>query len=81
MRRNYKSKQIEKHFARRSIERVGYFIDPDPLVKLIQKNELEFIGKQSNRVSLWKYTLKDIDYKLVYDKNRKKIITIIPLSP
>jgi hypothetical protein len=72
-----KKKSIKTHFSLRSIERVGVFLDEKALVKKIQNNELEFIEKQSNRVTVFRFYYKEQAYKLVYDKTRKQIITVL----
>ena len=72
-----KKKAIKTHFQRRSSERIGVLLDEKELVKKIQNNELEFFERQSNRVTVFKYEYQDKKYKLIYDKNRKQIITIL----
>lgn len=76
MRRN-KRKAIKTHFQRRSLERIGVLLDEKELVKKIQNNELEFIERQSNRVTVFRYERNGELYRLVYDKIRKQIITIL----
>ena len=72
-----KRKAIKTHFQRRSLERIGVLLDEKELVKKIQNNELEFIERQSNRVTVFKYIHNEEPYRLVYDKSRKQIITIL----
>lgn len=71
-----KRKAIKSHFQRRSLERIGVLLDDKELVKKIQANELEFVERQSNRVSVFRYKFYEKSYRLVYDKTRKQIITI-----
>ena len=76
MRRN-KRKAVKAHFQRRSLERIGFLLDEKELIKKIQNNELEFIERQSNRVTVFKYERGGKFYRLIYDKARKQIITIL----
>lgn len=71
---------MQKHFAQRSVERVGVFLDPSEIIKQIQNNKLEFLSRKSKRVTLWKYVYKKNAYKVIYDKQRKELITIIPIE-
>lgn len=66
------------HFKRRSIQRVGVELNPRELVKLIQKQKLEFIERQSNRVTVYRYEHNEEQYRVFYDKNRHQVITITP---
>ena len=80
--RMYRNKKqyLKKHFMQRSVERVGVFLEPNEIIKQIQNNKLEFIERKSNRVTLWKYYYKDTAYKVIYDKQRKELVTIIPMD-
>jgi hypothetical protein len=73
-----RSRAIKKRAKRRAYERLdGFQLSMNKhkeLVKLIQANKLEFVERQSNRVTVWKYE----DYKVVYDSFRKLIITFLP---
>ncbi len=72
-----KKKAIKTHFQRRSLERIGVLLDEKELVKKIQNNKLEFIEKQSNRISVFRYEYNNNFYRLIYDKTRKQIVTIL----
>lgn len=72
-----KKKAIKVHFQRRSLERIGVLLDEKELVKKIQNNELEFIERQSNRITVFRYKYQNKIYRLVYDKTRKQIVTIL----
>ena len=72
-----KQKNIKAHFQRRSIERIGVLLDEKELVNKIQNNELEFVERQSNRVTVFRYEYNGEQYRLVYDKTRKQIITVL----
>lgn len=72
-----KKKSVQSHFFRRSIERVGVLLNEKELIRKIQNNELEFVERQSNRVTVFRYEYNGKKYRLVYDKNRKQIVTIL----
>lgn len=75
-----KKTYLQKHFFQRSVERVGVYLNTKEIINEIQNNKLEFLERKSKRVTLWKYNYKDTVYKVVYDKHRKELVTIIPLS-
>ena len=64
------------HFQVRCLQRLGFLVDHDYLVSLIHQHKLEFLGRQSNRVTKWLWERGDKKYILVYDKERKRIVTI-----
>lgn len=70
---------VERHFAVRCLQRLGYIPDFEDLVKRIQNEELEFVYRQSCRVTHWKWVdpVNKIACILPYDKNRKQIITVL----
>ena len=74
--RNKKEAQ-RKHFERRSIERVGVLLNQKDLVQQIQSGGLEFIERQSNRITLYRLNHLEKFYRVVYDKNRKQVVTIM----
>lgn len=65
------------HFQVRCLQRLGFLVDHDDLVKLIQKGKLRLHSRQSNRVTRWYWEHKGKRYILVYDKERKQIVTIL----
>lgn len=75
--RRTKTDNQKIHFQVRCLQRLGFLVDHDELVQLIQNGKLDLIEKQSNRVSkfLWKHNGKQ--YVLVYDKKRKRVVTIM----
>ncbi len=79
MKRKSKKKTVDNHFARRCVQRLGYVPDQKELVRQIQENLLEYVGRQSLRVTHWKWTdpVHKIDCVLPYDKERKQIITVL----
>jgi len=54
----------------------------DDFVHLIQTNKATLLEKQSLRVSVYELTYnaygQDTKFKVVYDKQRKTIVTILP---
>ena len=77
-----KSKCQEIHAKKRAYQRFGIDLDTELLVKDIQYNKLQFIEKQSNRVTVWRKIDKEeqLDIVVLYDKLRKQIITVMPYS-
>lgn len=74
-----KKKSQEAHFIKSCINRLGTIIDNNEIVRLI-KGELELIDKESSRISRFKYVYNDNEYMIVYDRKRKRAVTIIPYS-
>lgn len=66
------------HFDNACITRLGHRLDQNIIIKQIRNNELEFIDRQSHRVSRWKYLVDNKEYMICYDTARKQLITIIP---
>ena len=68
------------HFQNRCLQRVGVILSQSKLKeKLFKTQDGVFFAKQSLSKSKWLY--KHIDgkeYVLVYDKNRKRFVTIMP---
>ena len=65
------------HFEKRCLERVGVFLDRKEIIRKIKNQELEFIERQSNRITIWRYYFLDKSYRVVYDKLRKQCVTIL----
>ena len=74
-----KKQCVDKHFAVRCVQRLGYIPDIKKLVSKIQNGELEFYCRESNRVTQWKWkdSIKGINCILPYDNHRKQIITVL----
>ena len=70
---------VQTHFNIRCMQRLGYIPREDDLIKAIQNNKLEFLEKQSNRVTRWLWVdpVTNIICILPYDKGRKQIITVL----
>lgn len=73
-----KKKNVKIHFRRRSLERVGMIVDEIELIKKIQKQELEFVYSQSNRRKVYRTEFLGRTFRVIYDKERKQLITIYP---
>lgn len=73
-----KKKNVKIHFRRRSLERVGVVIDEHALIKKIQNHSLEFVYSQSNRKKVYRTEFLGKKYLVIYDRERKQLITIFP---
>lgn len=79
-----KSKGMMIHARRRAMERYGFNVGEDSqnkIVKCIQEgnpNEVKFMEKMSNRVSAYKVLHREVWMNLLYDRQRKQIITFLP---
>ena len=47
------------------------------IVKAIQGNKAKFIERQSNRVTVWQIVLDSQIVNIVYDKDRKMVVTAL----
>ena len=64
----------------RAKERLGMDVNKEirqSLIAKIQNNKLEFVERQSVRITVWRTILNGINVRLVYDKNRKTIVTVL----
>lgn len=69
------------HCKRRFRERYGIDFNRHlrrEFVKLIQTHQCHFVEKQSNRVSVWDLIYEGDVFRVVYDKQRKNIVTVFP---
>ena len=76
-----KSRAQRSHAKRRFYERFGILLnrkDRQNLINQIQGNRAKFVEKESNRVSLWDVMVKGKIIRVVYDKDRKNIVTALP---
>lgn len=72
------------HAKKRAFERLRMQLTPDRhrrLVYDIQNNRLEFVDRQSNRVSRWRFWFNGKESFVIYDKKRKSIVTFLPAKP
>lgn len=75
-----KSKAQRIHALYRIEERIGSEVSSKQLVKHIQDGEAEFLYKPSKRLSVFRFTNERVDIVVVYDKNRKQVVTVYPYS-
>lgn len=75
-----KIKAQRVHALYRIEERTGCEVSAKRLTQLIQNGDLEFLYKPSKRVSVFRYSNENIDIVVVYDRNRKQVITVYPYS-
>lgn len=69
------------HAKKRAAERYGINLDKTTrraIKEQISQGKSKFIEKQSNRISVHEVEIKGQQIKVVYDKNRKNIVTILP---
>lgn len=81
MKRHKGQKKTESqriHFSRRCIDRFGFCPSLDErkaVVDLIQSGGAIFVEKQSNRVSVFQVVMRGMKMNVVYDKQRKALVT------
>jgi membrane-bound lytic murein transglycosylase MltF len=72
----------QKHHARRRMnERHGQTLNSQQhadLVRQIHTGQAKFIERQSNRVSVWAVIHAGVEIRVVYDRNTKNIVTVLP---
>ena len=68
-----KTKAEKMHFRTRCLERLGMVYTQNGLLKDLRDGKLDFVGRQSNRITVWR---KD-NAVFVYDKSRKTFVTAI----
>ena len=74
-----KQNQIH-HALLRAAERFGLKLcrsDLDDIRGMICKNKATFVGRTSLRVSVWDVAVRGIACRVVYDRNRKTIVTFL----
>lgn len=84
MRKIHSKKQAQfKHAKERFIERCGINIGKKGLTfikKRIQQEQGVFVKKNSNRISVWDVLYLNETYRVLYDKQRKSIVTVLGYS-
>lgn len=75
-----KAKSLRAHFEKRCLERVGRILNEKALVRAIQESKLKFLLKLSNRVSAYEFLDEERKFKILYDRNRHRCITILDES-
>ena len=81
--KNQKARQQTRHAKRRAFERYKLDLNDSDLLSLakdIQNGRATHIFKQSQRVSIFRMMCKNTDVQVVYDGQRKTIVTFIPLD-
>ena len=76
-----KSKRQKKHFKFRCLQRHGLVITNQQYTKLIENIQIgnaEFIEKQSNRVSVFRVKIDEKNFRVIYDKQRKTLVSALP---
>ena len=78
--RTSKAKCQTHHFKKRCDERLGVQIDRKAIQRRIKEHKFDenfyLLGRQSNRVTRYRYRFQDKWYIIPYDKNTHKVITI-----
>ena len=75
-----KSKAQRSHAKKQYFKRFKVWLtnrEYDEIINLIKKGKGKFIYKQSNRVSIFEITYKDITSHCVYDRKRQTIATFL----
>lgn len=78
-----KVRHQKRHTKMRAAQRYDVWLSSDDvksLVAQIQNGKAEFVDRQSNRVTLWIVEHQGTKIRVVYDKQRKSIVTCLPLS-
>jgi hypothetical protein len=76
-----KKKSQRDHFQKRSIQRIGSFIQKSEIERIINEikaNKTIHIGRLSNRVSAHGIEISGETVIVLYDKIRKELITVLP---
>jgi hypothetical protein len=75
-----KKKAQRSHFRRRCAERIGVYASKrlnDKIVKDIQSGRARFVKRSSLRVTIWHVDIGGQPVEVVYDKQRKVIVTVL----
>jgi len=73
-----KKKTVSNHFKMRCLQRLGYVPNEKELVNKIQSGSLEFLYRESLRLTHWRWQdINGVNCILVYDKMRKQIVTVL----
>jgi hypothetical protein len=81
MRRKSKAKCQQAHARKRAMERYGIDLSrakQEEIIGLIKANKAQFVEKQSNRITVFRVVLDDKMFRVVYDKQRKSLVTVLP---
>jgi hypothetical protein len=72
---------LNAHAKQRAEERYGLNLNKDArheIVQMIQTNQAEFVGKESNSRTLWRVNYQEQSLNVVYDKARSTLCTVLP---
>jgi predicted RNA-binding protein associated with RNAse of E/G family len=75
-----KNKAQREHARRRFRERFGVSFDRNKaheFVKIIQRGAARFVERQSCRVTVFDVPYEGATYRVVYDKQRKNVVTVL----
>jgi len=75
-----KRRDQQRHAQKRAMERTGLNISAnrqDEIIGKIQKGECVFVRKDSRRVSVFDVEFEEQTLRVVYDKQRKSLATIM----
>jgi hypothetical protein len=75
-----KKRAQQRHARQRALARTGLNIGPcqqDEIVTMIRNGEAEFVRKESNRVTVFDVNYENTTLRVVYDKQRKSLATIM----
>jgi hypothetical protein len=78
-----KSQAERQHAKRRARERYGIAFNSQMnknLIAQIQRGEARLVRRQSQRVSVWDVEIAGGPARVVYDRDRKQIVTFLPLA-
>jgi hypothetical protein len=82
-----KAQSQRRHAKRRAVERYALDLNRKDLARIvadIQHGRARFLGRQSNRVSLFGVSLSIHgvmrEVPVVYDRERKQVVTLLPLN-
>jgi hypothetical protein len=73
--------KLNAHAKQRAEERYGLNLNKTArheIVHMIQTDQAEFVGKESNTRTLWRVRYQDHDLNIVYDKARNTLCTVLP---
>lgn len=76
-----KKRALRVHAKRRAQSRYGLTINKfrrRQIICLVQGRKGVFLKEHSKRVSEWKIVFEGKELRLLYDRNRKEIITFLP---
>lgn len=83
MARSSKAQTQRRHAIRRAHERHGLQLtrqDLNDIVRQIQSDKATFVERQSLRVSLFDVVVHERSVRVVYDRQRKTIVSFLPES-